>query len=81
MAAVECYRPEDLKLATTSWLTGLARSGIGNRRDIRRLVEGVWAERARIFAMQKDGRKLPLGDVSVDWREVMEHMGLAILLV
>ena len=81
IAAVECYRPEDLSLVTASWLNGLEGSGIGNRRDIRRVVEGVWAERAKRLALQKVDEEISLGDVVVDWREVMESMNLDILLV
>ncbi|EXJ94894.1 hypothetical protein A1O1_00012 [Capronia coronata CBS 617.96] len=98
LAAVECFRPQELRTAR-SWLGKLGKSGIGNRGDVSKVVQGVWKERRRRYYLQVgviseaedvdddeddyddlvdiDG----IGQIIVDWREVMRVQGVDILLV
>jgi hypothetical protein len=97
VAAVECFRPQELRIAR-SWLEKLRRSGIGNRGDVAKVVEGVWRERRRRYCLQagivdevddveddnnddEDDLVGGKGQIVVDWREVMWAQGVDILLV
>jgi hypothetical protein len=76
IAAVEVYTPEDIALAQ-NWLDRTTMFGIGSRVCVRRLVEEIWKRRdeaAKELEIDK-------GLISIDWRVVMEELGMDILLV
>lgn len=76
IAAVEVYTPEDITLAR-SWLDRTTMFGIGSRVCVRRLVEEVWKRRDEAAAELE----IDKGLISIDWRAVMEELGMDILLV
>lgn len=76
IAAVEVYTPEDMDLAR-NWLDRTTMFGIGSRVCVRRLVEEVWKRRDEAA----DELKIDKGLISIDWRAVMEELGMDILLI
>lgn len=76
IAAVEVYKDEYFVLAR-KWLDAAAGVGMGNRMNIRSVVEAVWE--IRETTMMKTG--LPKGNIVVDWRDTMRDLDLDILLI
>lgn len=76
IAAVEVYTPEDIALAR-NWLDRTTMFGIGSRVCVRRLVEEVWKRRDEAA----DELEIDKGLISIDWRAVMEELGMDVLLV
>ncbi|QKX53899.1 uncharacterized protein TRUGW13939_00979 [Talaromyces rugulosus] len=76
IAAVEVYTPEDIALAR-NWLDRTIMFGIGSRVCVRRLVEEIWKRRDEAA----DELEIDKGLISIDWRAVMEELGMDILLV
>ena len=76
IAAVEAFT-EDNIAAARQWLESAVSFGIGSRESMRCIVEEVWRRRNTIA--QTSG--LRLGLIAVDWREVMQELGIDILLV
>lgn len=76
IAAVESYEESDLR-AAKAWLDVAASVGMGNRLRIRTIVEEVWRMRD---AASRETRK-DKGSITIDWRDVMQKLGLDILLV
>ncbi|RDL36876.1 Zn2 DNA-binding protein [Venustampulla echinocandica] len=75
IAMVEAYTSESLELSNRY----LASSDVvaGNRKDIGRVVRQVWADREELATR----RQCDLGEVSVNWRDVMKRLDLDILLL
>lgn len=78
VAAVEGY-DEDRQKGFKRWLDDCDNMGAANRKDVRIIVESVWSERIMIW--QHSGGTLELGDIAVDWREVMLQRQVDVLLV
>ena len=76
VAAVEACDDADLEAAKT-WLDEAMQVGMGNRTQVRTVVEEVWRRRRDLS--QKVG--LPLDQCCIDWREVMQDLDIDILLV
>lgn len=76
IAAVESYEESDLRAAKV-WLDAAASVGMGNRIRIRTIVEDIWRTRD---AASREKRK-DKGSIIIDWRDVMQNLGLDILLV
>ena len=80
VAAVESYRSQERDIVTT-WLEGLERSGIGNRKDVGRIIQGVWRQRREKFHREKFGRNDGNGDDDLDqeyrigWEEEEDALG------
>jgi hypothetical protein len=75
MAMVEAYASESLELSNRYLASSDEVSG--NRKDIDRVVRQVWADREEIAR----ARQCDLGEVSVNWRDVMKRLKLDILLL
>jgi Fungal specific transcription factor domain len=77
VASADAYTPEAQAVATQIWELLSQTYGVGNRRNLKRLLYQIWAERERLA----EERHCELGSVRVDWREVMREMGIEILLL
>ncbi|EPE25363.1 Zn2/Cys6 DNA-binding protein [Glarea lozoyensis ATCC 20868] len=75
MAMVEAYTLESLELANRYLASSNEVSG--NRKDIDRVVRQVWADREELAS----ARQCNLGEIFVDWRDVMKKLNLDILLL
>lgn len=75
IAMAEAYTSESLELANR-YLVFWDEFG-GNRKDIGRLVRQVWADREELATR----RQCDLGEVCVNWRDVMRRLDLDILLL
>jgi hypothetical protein len=75
IAAVEAYEENDLRVAK-AWLEVAASVGMGNRLRIRAIVEETWRMRD---SASREARK-DKGSIAIDWRDVMQKLGLDILL-
>jgi hypothetical protein len=76
IAAVEAYTEEDMESAR-EWLDRSVNFGLGNRLPVRRIVEEVWRRREDAhFESSMDK-----GLITVDWRDVVQDLGIDILLV
>jgi len=75
IAMVEAYTSESLELANR-YLIYCDVFG-GNRKDMARVVRQVWADREESATI----RQCDLGDVCVNWRDVMRRLDLDILLL
>ncbi|KAI9740478.1 MAG: hypothetical protein M1834_005058 [Cirrosporium novae-zelandiae] len=76
MAAIEVFREADKRL-TREWLNTADQLGIGNRKEVRLIIEEVWRIRTEVARSTKREE----GEIVVDWRQVMEDLNLDILLV
>ncbi|RDW58860.1 hypothetical protein BP6252_13336 [Coleophoma cylindrospora] len=75
VAAAEAY-DEDLDTAR-KWLDSAMRVGMGNRLEVKRILECIWQKRQRLALEQSQD----LGSVVIDWRHVMLELDIDILLV
>jgi hypothetical protein len=75
IAMVEAYTSESLELAN-QYLISCDAFG-GNRKDMARVVRQVWADREELATI----RQCDLGEVCVNWRDVMKRLDLDILLL
>jgi hypothetical protein len=78
VGAVEVFE-ERQKGRVRSWLDTAEMVGAANRKDVRMVIEEVWKARSRLKGCL--GEAVVVGDVRVDWREVMGEMGVDLLLV
>ena len=76
IAAIEAYTDTHMKMAK-DWLAISTNVGIGNRYKIRAVVEQVWQIRKDISSKTSQDQ----GTIAVDWRVIMQNLGLDILLV
>jgi hypothetical protein len=76
IAAVEVYEDNDIAEAR-SWMKRATKVGMGNRDKAITVIEEVW--RVRKETAIQTGQDI--GDVVVDWRQVMLTLGLDILLI
>jgi hypothetical protein len=76
IAAVEAYTSEARALATRFFDRAEKRGG-PNRKAMHRVIRQVWADRERLAS---DWCCDP-GEVPVDWRQIMESLGVDILLL
>ena len=76
IAAAEAYTAEAQALAEC--VLSLSTSfGAANRAVIHRVVKQIWSEREEAAAQ----RQCEVGDVLVDWREVLKNLDVEILLL
>ncbi|KAI1622108.1 fungal-specific transcription factor domain-containing protein [Exophiala viscosa] len=76
VAAVEAYTPESQALARRFFDRAEKRGG-ANRKAMHRVIRQVWTDRERLASECC----CDSGDVAIDWREVMESLGVDILLL
>ncbi|RDW56511.1 hypothetical protein BP5796_13152 [Coleophoma crateriformis] len=76
IAAAEAYTPKLQEMAD-SCLIYLEGKVTGNRKDVRRVVHQVWADRGQLVAE----RQCDPGEVLVDWRAIMKRLDVDILLL
>ncbi|KAE8353031.1 fungal-specific transcription factor domain-containing protein [Aspergillus coremiiformis] len=76
IAAVEAYTERDMESAR-AWLEQSARFGLGNRLEVKRIIEEVWRRRREAHI----GKTPDQSRIGIDWREVAEDLGIDILLV
>jgi hypothetical protein len=76
IAAVEAYEPEAQALAGTALQLSMTL-GAANRKTAHEVVQAVWAQREQIA----NQHRCHLGDVQIDWREVLRGLNVDILLL
>jgi len=76
IAAVEAYEECDI-VSAKRWLDNASKMGMGNRIKVKIVVEEVWRLRESIAIDIRED----IGDVIVDWRDVMANLGMDIVLV
>ena len=76
MAAVEVYLPEH-KTQVREWMDRADAIGVTSRKNVRRLVEEVWITREHMAS--DEGVKEC--EIIVDWKAVMNRLGMDILLI
>ncbi|KAE8387683.1 fungal-specific transcription factor domain-containing protein [Aspergillus alliaceus] len=76
IAAVEAYTEPDM-VSAQMWLEHSGQFGLGNRLEVKRIIEEVWRRREEAHI----GRAIDKGRIAVDWREVAGDLGIDILLV
>ena len=75
MASVEVYLPEH-KRQVREWMDRADAIGVPSRQNVRRLVEEVWRTREHVA----NDAGMEEGEVVVDWRDVMDRLGMDVLL-
>ena len=75
MAALEVYLPEHKK-QVREWMNRADAIGVTSRKDVRRLLEEVWVTREH---MARD-EGIEESEIIVDWKVVMNRLGMDILL-
>jgi hypothetical protein len=76
IAAAASCEPDDVA-AAKEWLRSASNFGIGNRVKVQAAIEEIWRLREVISGQTNQD----LGSIIVDWRDVMQKLGLDIPLV
>lgn len=90
-AAVELFHDSDQSKARKVWLDGIQAAGIGNREQMKAVIEQVWTIRSyqamqAVLSCSADPDISPTlddeaGKIVVDWRSVAETLNIDLLLV
>jgi hypothetical protein len=90
-AAVELYKENDQRRARDVWLKRIEAAAIGNREQMRAVLEKLWSIRyqaakqrvSSLFAANIDPPAVDdaAGEIALDWMSVARIMGIDVLLV
>ena len=90
-AAVELYKEDDQRRAMDVWLNRIEAAAIGNREQMRSVLEKLWsiryqAAKQRVSSLSAASIDLPAvddvaGEIALDWMSVASSMGIDVLLV
>lgn len=75
MAAVEVYLPEHQR-QVREWMDRADAIGVPSRKNVRRLVLEIWRTREHVAG----DAGIEEGEIVVDWRVVMDRLGMDVLL-